>query len=106
MLETCTPLLLQPTTPRWFFHPGPWRVPTSSSCLHNNLQLFPPLFPHAFNGRRGSDAVLIQPRAGFVRPRRAPDPRRGGGVGGLAPLRMTRQLSTRADLATRAAIFL
>lgn len=44
-------------------------VPTSSSCLHNNLQLF----SSYFRTPSIDAAVPIQPRAGFARPRRAPD---------------------------------
>lgn len=65
----CTPLSSSPPPRTGLFHSGQRRVPTSSSCLHNNLQLF-----SASIRRRGSGA-RVEPCAGFVRLRRAPAPR-------------------------------
>lgn len=69
-LQTCVPLSSSPPPCTGLFHSRQRRVPTSSSCPHNNLQLF-----SSSNRRHGSGA-RVQPCAGFVRLCRAPDPRR------------------------------
>lgn len=70
----CTPLSSSPPPCTGLFHSGQRRIPTSSSCLHNNLQLFSTYFRMP-----GIDATVrgarVQPCAGFVRLRRAPNPR-------------------------------
>lgn len=89
------PLSSSPPLCTGLFHPGQRRVPTSSSCLHNNPQLF--FFsPPSYLCTPRIDATVPS-----VRLRRAPDPRWVG----FAPLWMTRQLNG-LTVHTRAAIFL
>lgn len=87
-LQTCVLSLSSSPPPcTGLFHSGQRRVPTSSSCPHNNLQLFSSCFRLESTPRFW--------RAGpAVRRIRAPSPRARSTPGGLAPLWMTGQLNT------------